>query len=546
MQVVAVVTIREALSVVGENATSILGFNEHEQAAAFRLLLLVLLAAAAGAAAGATAAVGWQWGRAGRAESAASVAPDEAAMMRALCSKAVPAPGEVLRLQGAGFVPDVDLSGVYIRDCYEGLADVILTAPQKKFILGRLLQRPSPPPFIVWQHAFYSSSRAVCYNTKTGDTLRGEVSSFEAALMDPDTWYIADAMPPDLQTKAHLLLITSPQRSTYKELEKRGAWMLHMPPWSLEELQDCRSKLGLPVSEAFVKKCFQYGGGVVRYSLQQSAGGAAFGEDVDRLLGQLGRAVDTTSVSQVRAALADVAAQDKGPEASHRVIHIMTDGSYSVRQLEFASRWVAERFMAKAAVEDEQGLVSLVNGSDGTFRGLMHEAWMHRTLPKGGEFTIAPVKLTGGTTKLVREAEYILKLPPCKEAAFEEVVELAGERCEEGVYYKPVSACFPLVDSLLRVGGVVNLFQMTVSLNKPVHFAALEDLLGDLGLTPQQEARLIFVVPEDIYPDFKLNVKTGGSRQKKASRPSPTAPALVPRPKLCIMRAPRAQVGVRR
>ncbi|KAG2440791.1 hypothetical protein HXX76_003647 [Chlamydomonas incerta] len=86
---------------------------------------------------------------------------------------------------------------------------------------------------------------------------------------------------------------------------------------------------------------------------------------------------------------------------------------------------------------------------------------------------------------------------------------------------------------------------MTVSLNKPVHFAALEDLLGDLGLTPQQEARLIFVVPEDIYPDFKLNVKTGGSRQKKASRPSPTARALVPRPKLYIMRAPRAQVGVR-
>ena len=85
---------------------------------------------------------------------------------------------------------------------------------------------------------------------------------------------------------------------------------------------------------------------------------------------------------QVRAALADVAAQDRGPEASHRVIHIMTDGSYSVRQLVFASRWVAERFMAKAAVEDEQGLVSLVNGSTGTFRGLMHEAWMHRTLPK--------------------------------------------------------------------------------------------------------------------------------------------------------------------
>ncbi|PNW86233.1 hypothetical protein CHLRE_02g078200v5 [Chlamydomonas reinhardtii] len=380
-----------------------------------------------------------------------------------------------------------------------------------------------------------------------------------AELMNPDTWYIADAMPPELKTKAHVVLITSPKRSTYKELEKRGARMLHMPPWSLEELQDCRSKLGLPVSEAFVKKCFEYGGGVARPSLLQSGGAAAaFDEDVDRLLGQLGRAVDTTSVSQVRAALADVAAQDRGPEASHRVIHIMTDGSYSVRQLVFASRWVAERFMAKAAVEDEQGLVSLVNGSTGTFRGLMHEAWMHRTLPKGGEFTIAPVKLTGGTMKLVREADCTLKLPPCKEAVFEEVVELAGGRCEEGVYYKPASARFPLVDSLLHVGGVVNLFQMTVDLNKPVDFAALEGLLGDLGLTSQQEARLIFVVPEDIYPNFELTMKTDGSRQKQASPTAPAlgsapaavpelgpAPALVTRPKLCIMRAPRAQVGVR-
>ncbi|KAG2439933.1 hypothetical protein HXX76_004052 [Chlamydomonas incerta] len=396
--------------------------------------------------------------------------------MRALCSKAVPAPGKVLRLEGAGFVPDADLGGVYIRDCYKRLADVILTTPQKKFILGRLLQRPSPPPFIIWQHAFYSSSRAFCYNTKTGGTLCGEVSSFMAELMNPDT-----------------------------------------------------CKLGLPVSKAFVKKCFEYVGGVARYSLLQS--GAA----------------------------PDVAAQDMGPEASHRVIHIMTDESCSVRQLVFASRWVAERFMANAAVEDEQGLVSLLHGSTGTFRGLVHEVWMHRTLPKGGEFTIAPVKLTGDTMKLVREADCTLKLPPCKEAVFEEVVELAGERCAEGVYYKPASARFPLVDSLLRVGGVVNLFQMTVRLNKPVDFAALEGLLGDLGLTPQQETRLIFVVPEDIYPDFKLNVKTGGSRQKKASPTAPAlgsapaavpalgpAPALVTRPKLCIMRAQRAQAAARR
>ncbi len=71
-----------------------------------------------------------------------------------------------------------------------------------------------------------------------------------------------------------------------------------------------------------------------------------------------------------------------GPESSHRVIHITTDSSFSERQLMFASLWVAEEFMAQAQVEDEQLLVSMVNNTTGTFRGLLHEARMHLLLPK--------------------------------------------------------------------------------------------------------------------------------------------------------------------
>ncbi|PNW84268.1 hypothetical protein CHLRE_04g227526v5 [Chlamydomonas reinhardtii] len=62
---------------------------------------------------------------------------------------------------------------------------------------------------------------------------------------------------PQLSGAARLLLITSPKRETYKDVAKVNALMLYMPLWSMEELLACRSKLGLPVPEAFVKKCFE-------------------------------------------------------------------------------------------------------------------------------------------------------------------------------------------------------------------------------------------------------------------------------------------------
>lgn len=56
-------------------------------------------------------------------------------MMRALRSQPVPAPGEVLRLDGgADFVMHLRLRGLYIRDCYKQLADLMLTEPPLDYI----------------------------------------------------------------------------------------------------------------------------------------------------------------------------------------------------------------------------------------------------------------------------------------------------------------------------------------------------------------------------------------------------------------------------
>ncbi|KAG2423795.1 hypothetical protein HXX76_015071 [Chlamydomonas incerta] len=487
--------------------------------------------------------------------------------------QAIPAPGDVLRLKDARSVPHA----VYIRDCYEELANVVLNTPGTDFILTgtpgtgkslffyyfvqRLLQLPRPPPFIIWEHASYRLG--FCYNTKTGEVLRGEVYDFKG-LYHPEAWYIADGVPPELGGDARLLLITSPKRKTYKEVKNLNALMLYMPLWSLAELLACRSKLDLPVSEALVTKCFEHGGGVASFSLSQRGvmSEASFG----RLLEELRGAVNSCSVSEVRAALVDAWSHDSGPEAIHRLIHITTDSTYCERQPVFASLWVAGAFMAKAQVEDPPGLARMVNSTlDTSLRGLLHEARMHLLLPKGGAFTVAPVELTDGVAKLERGTEGVVELPACKRVTiFEELAEVAADRGEEGVYYyKPASATSPLVDSLLRAAGVMFLFQMAVDGGKLVDFAALAALLRELGLAPQQEARLVYVVPEDVYPDFKLTVEMGnegrvqqaapaGRRSRKkapalapALPPVPTPAALAPRPKLYVMRVPRAKLEVR-
>jgi len=70
----------------------------------------------------------------------------------------------------------------------------------------------------------------------------------------------------------------------------------------------------------------------------------------------------------------------------------------------------------------------------------------------------------------------------------------------EGVYYKPKSKTFGALDSLVRLGTDIYLFQMTVSQDHSIKHAALNEHLETLiSNNPSCKFTLIFVTPPDMF-----------------------------------------------
>ncbi|KXZ47464.1 hypothetical protein GPECTOR_35g902 [Gonium pectorale] len=245
------------------------------------------------------------------------------------------------------------------------------------------------------------------------------------------------------------------------EMLKSGAYELFMPLWSLEELLDCRAKVYCgSVAEGLAVCLYEHYGGVARYVL----GVPSIAKDwaqLDDLLQHLTRALDARSIAQ---AWSGIGALELGPEACQRVLHIVTKDNFKLSHLDFASPWVADAIVAKAMVEDRNRLASL------------------------------------------------------------DVAEISAAGFPEDVYFKPVHAnYFPTVDSLLRVGKTLCLFQVAVGSSKTVSVSALTDLYKSLGAKVDElDLCLYYVVHPDIFEGFQLRADTGSSlldqRQPLAAR----------------------------
>jgi hypothetical protein len=111
------------------------------------------------------------------------------------------------------------------------------------------------------------------------------------------------------------------------------------------------------------------------------------------------------------------------------------------------------------------------------------------------------------------------------------------EAATEHVYYRPRSPTFETMDAFERGEKTCDFFQMTVSGSKDLDSLKLSGLLNDVQLPVGVTPRLHFVVPEDIYPNFKLKVG-----KMKNWPPKPRSPAF--RMKLYIMKGVYARLQV--
>ncbi|PNH04110.1 hypothetical protein TSOC_009761 [Tetrabaena socialis] len=496
-------------------------------------------------------------------------------MMRELSSRPVPVPGEVLSL-GMPFLLNPTYSSLFVRPCYPLIYEA-LTGPGKPrkhiltgkgwhltrdelhpyssrplplpvsqsfffyYLQARLVNSPNPPPYIVFQHMVkpdlvvgglgggllvmqYDSSwrQALpqwCYDHGTGDVELGSVYSFYKELCNPESWYITDGVPPQLDSRAHILLITSPKRDTYKAMQKEAAVLLYMPPWPLDELLECRSKMYGAVPESLAIQLHQYYGGVARqvlgFPFEQCT------EDLDSLVEELRVVVDSCNVAQVRPVVKPaICVQDMVPETSHLLLHIVPGNGFRIPQLMFSSWWVAEEIAKKAILAEKQGLASLAGITSWTFQDILYAAMMHIVLPqvwparepkRAGQLTLAVGSAPTTTARAASRSPFFVHL------SWQDLEAVAGDNMKEGVYYRPASPISPIFDSFCLVDGVVHLSQTTVSGSKAVDAAPLNSVLTEMRLPADSRIVLNYLTPPRLYNHFKL-------KKAKADSWPPPAP----------------------
>ncbi|EFJ40377.1 hypothetical protein VOLCADRAFT_108167 [Volvox carteri f. nagariensis] len=282
-----------------------------------------------------------------------------------------------------------------------------------------------------------------------------------------------------------------------QEMDKEAAEVLYMPFWEHKELLDCHSKMYSAVPEATVEELYNCYGGVARYVLQRPFENPSWG--LPRLLQPLTRILATCNVQQVRAAMDAI---DMGPEASHRLVHIVPYDNFKEKRLTFASDWVAEEFTKRAWIDEQDQVKSLMEYSAEAVKGILFEKVMHGVLAMGGKFDVVPLH----PETLERGEEEELDIQACTESlrfTDDEASDMMSSI--KNMYLRPVSGNFPVIDAL-KVPEM-HLFQMTISRSKVLNADELENVLKRLGIpAPGQEGcqpSLYFVVHPGVYNKFK-------------------------------------------
>ncbi|EFJ40385.1 hypothetical protein VOLCADRAFT_99824 [Volvox carteri f. nagariensis] len=260
---------------------------------------------------------------------------------------------------------------------------------------------------------------------------------------------------------------------------------------------DIRDKMYSAVPEATVEELYNCYGGVARYVLQCPFENPSWG--LPRLLQPLTRILATCNVQQVRAAMDAI---DMGPEASHRLVHIVPYDNFKEKRLTFASDWVAEEFTKRAWIDEQDQVKSLMEYSAKAVKGILFEKVMHGVLAMGGKFDVVPLH----PETLERGEEEELDIQACTESlrfTDDEASDMMSSI--KNMYLRPMSGNFPVIDAL-KVPEM-HLFQMTISRSKVLNADELENVLKRLGIpAPGQEGcqpSLYFVVHSGVYNKFK-------------------------------------------
>ena len=299
-----------------------------------------------------------------------------------------------------------------------------------------------------------------------------------------------------------MLVLSSPKRENYKNVLKAvGATIRFMPVWSWEEIEACHALLYAkdaerPLSE--VRNAFERWGGIPRFVLEKLRDEGA--------QQSLQEALDTADVAVIRKSVGQI---DAATEASHRLLHIVTQPPFVSKSIALGSAYIRDRLAELLFTQQRQAVSDFLIGSTSSpqlagVRGDLFEAYAHRILSGGGALRVR--RLDDGF-------ETTLQIPRSVGTHF---VRTPSDlvQCPSNLHYcQPIARNFPAVDAVKLPGS---LFQMTVSLSHAIKYTALKSVLESMPDCASYD--LYFVVPEDIFKDFAsqsidgLDIKTPDAR----------------------------------
>ncbi|KAF9368438.1 hypothetical protein BGX21_006583 [Mortierella sp. AD011] len=234
-----------------------------------------------------------------------------------------------------------------------------------------------------------------------------------------------------------------------------------MSPWTLNELETCRSKIKFfeVVDYNFMEVLYFRMGGVPRYVLQTPADILSNDENAveaaeKAACSRVNEAIET--VEDAAKLLQCFAQGMESKEFSGRILHRWPTADHNSFYLDWASPSVKTQIVEK----------------------LKDQAWK----------------------KVLTQLTLDIPVKP-NVKNFKTPNELSALSTQSGTLFTPTIPNFPCIDSAL---GPDTLFQVTISSNYPIKQTPLRGMLEEiLGKDRKKKIRLIFVVPDSIYTDFK-------------------------------------------
>ncbi|KAG0004844.1 hypothetical protein BGZ65_012560, partial [Modicella reniformis] len=322
------------------------------------------------------------------------------------------------------------------------------------------------------------------------------------------TWYLAESPDNPALVSVKTIISESPLTiQNCKEVMERIVWTYYMPPWNLDELENCRScveKFKI-IDKDLMKKLYDKIGGVPRYALEKLADALHF---YWRLLEDDPEEAKKKAYQHIQRVI-------------HQVWNTVTLGQF----------FDNKRFPTITAIYSTAGQLRTTRDSDfkshpdSNLQEIGEGAWADilqnivfdpRSSGRMFGSHVAHIFRKGGYTFEIKElgasTSGYLQIPPKPLVElFEDAEELSRVIRAENTLCIPNNPKFLCLDLAL---GPNKLFQATMNADHPLGQSHLDIIQKILAQSGQSELHLYFVVPTKHYADFKLQGDLPGALGK--------------------------------